>query len=288
MQYFVDAAAWFGRVSETVFVAAAATMVLELVLPKSRYSLISRVRAVLFWVNYIAINALALTLFYRLWSLLGVKPLIAIDLRFLSSSEYSPLRLLGGFVAALLALQVFEFFYYWFHRLQHTSKFLWAFHAEHHSLEEMSAFNSYHHFTEEVFRIPFIVIPMSLLVQFEQGYVPWIWAALFGWQSIYEHSATKLHFGWFRYIIPDNRFHRIHHSRDPKHWNKNFGSGSAIWDLIFGTVYHPKNEWPDVGLNDIREPKTMREYLFRPFIRVRDDDISSTSNSEATQLPEVQ
>jgi len=178
------------------------------------------------------------------------------------------LSAIGGVVAAWLMVQVGEFFYYWFHRAQHTSKFLWRFHAEHHSLEEMSALNSNHHITEELFRIPFITIPMSLLFNFEQGYVPWIWATLMSMQGLYEHSATKIHLSWFRYLVPDNRFHRIHHSKEKKHFNKNFGSGSAIWDIVFRTAHFPENgEWPDVGLSYMNEPQSVKEFLVRPFLK---------------------
>ena len=137
----------------------------------------------------------------------------------------------------------------------------------------MSALNSNHHFTEELFRIPFVTIPMTLLFSFDTAYVPWIWATLLGWQGVYEHSSTRLHLGWFRYLIPDNRFHRIHHSREAAHLNKNFGSGSSFWDLVFGTAYFPrKSEWPDVGLDGLAEPRTLREFLFRPFWRARRSD----------------
>ena len=33
--------------------------------------------------------------------------------------------------------------------------------------------------------------------------------------------------------------HQIHHSSDPKHWDKNMGGGLAIWDRLGGTLYVP-------------------------------------------------
>lgn len=251
-----------------IFTAASAILLAELLLPQGKpHSLMSRVRGALFWAVYIAITGAALILFQRLWAHLGVKPLLSIDLSILSGwSGNAILSGIGGIVSMLLVIQVGEFFYYWFHRAQHTSRFLWRFHAEHHSLEEMNAFNSNHHFTEELFRIPFITIPMSLLFSLNPGYVPWIFAFLMGWQGIFEHSATKINLGRLRYLIPDNRFHRIHHSVEKKHFNKNFGSGSALWDIVFRTAHFPdKNEWPDVGLASKKEPDTLKTFLFRPF-----------------------
>ena len=261
-----DVISFFNIYAERIFLAATVITIAEYLLPQSRYSLVSRIRGAIFWSVYIVITSVGLTLFARLWAALGMKPLMHLDLRLLSSSSIDFLAVAGGATAAWMTLQIAEFFYYWFHRLQHTVAFLWKFHAVHHSLEEMSAFNSNHHFTEELFRIPFITIPLSLLFSFEQGYVPWLWAFLLGWQGIYEHSATRIHLGWFRYIIPDNRFHRIHHSIENHHHGKNFGSGSAIWDIVFGTIHYPKrNEWPNVGLEDIREPVAIKDFLFRPF-----------------------
>lgn len=246
--------------------AASAIFIAELLFPQSKYSMISRVRGAIFWIVYILITGAGLILFQRFWAYLGIKPLFSIDLSALSSSTNPIVAAVGGIVAFLIVVQAGEFFYYWFHRAQHTSKFLWRFHSEHHSLAEMSAFNSNHHATEEIFRIPFITIPMSLLFSFNPGYVPWLFAFFMGWQGIFEHSATKINLGLFRYIVPDNRFHRIHHSVEKRHFDKNFGSGSALWDIIFRTAHFPqKDEWPDVGLKSKAEPKTIAEFLFRPF-----------------------
>ena len=63
-------------------------------------------------------------------------------------------------------------------------------------------------------------------------------------------------------VIADNRFHRIHHSVEPDHFDKNFGAGTSLWDQLFGTAYFPKeNEWPATGLPDQREVRTLRGYL---------------------------
>jgi len=34
--------------------------------------------------------------------------------------------------------------------------------------------------------------------------------------------------------------HQVHHSANPKHFNKNFGSCLALWDWMFGTLYVPE------------------------------------------------
>jgi len=266
--WLIDAWQFAQDYAERIFVAAAVICVAEYLVPRSRNTLVSRARGALFLLVYIVITAAGLTLFSRLWTQVGVTPPFHIDLRSWSSSTDRLLAAAGGVAASLIVIQISEFFYYWFHRLQHRSNLLWRFHAVHHSVRELSAFNSNHHPSEELLRIPFVAVPFSLLFSFEQGYVPWAWAFFFGWQGAYEHSSTRLTFGPLRVIAPDNRFHRIHHSIDERHQNRNFGSASLLWDAVFGTLRWPrKGEWPDTGLATAPEPRNVADFLWRPFRR---------------------
>ena len=127
--------------------------------------------------------------------------------------------------------------------MQHAVPFFWRFHSVHHSLREISAWN--HHFTEEIFRIPFVTLPLSLIISGDPSHVPLIIASVRAMQGLYEHSCMRVGLGPLRYIIADNRYHRIHHSLDPQHFGKNFGSGTPVWDIVFGTAYFPrKQQWP--------------------------------------------
>jgi sterol desaturase/sphingolipid hydroxylase (fatty acid hydroxylase superfamily) len=90
-------------------------------------------------------------------------------------------------------------------------------------------------------------------------------------QGYYEHSPTRLNFGPLGRYFVDNRFHRIHHSIDPKHYDTNFGVIVTLWDSLFGTAHFPaKDEWPQTGVADFPEPANLREYLLGPFARRRD------------------
>jgi sterol desaturase/sphingolipid hydroxylase (fatty acid hydroxylase superfamily) len=45
------------------------------------------------------------------------------------------------------------------------------------------------------------------------------------------------------------QWHRIHHSTQPEHFNKNFSGGLPLWDLLFGTAWIPdREEYPATGL----------------------------------------
>lgn len=243
---------------------------LELVIGHNRYSMSSRLRAAFFWTVYIAITVVCMTAFNALWTTLGIRPLLSFSMGALAAAPNKVLNVIGWIVTPVAAVIVGEFFYYWFHRAQHTSRFLWAFHAEHHALREMSAWNSNHHVTEEIFRIPFVLIPSSLLVHLDPGYAPAIVWLLIGVQGQYIHSHTRFNLGPLRYVVADNRFHRIHHSVERQHWNTNFGSFTSVWDIVFRTAYFPKNnEWPDTGIDEHDEAKNLREFLFRPLTKLR-------------------
>ena len=282
-------AAWSGFLDYGRHVACAGLicLMLELTFPASRYSLRSRLRAAWFWVAYIAIRVAFFTVFNRLWTEIGVRPLISVDLTSLTTSQWPAVRVVSWIFVPIAISMASEFFYYWFHRLQHTNHFLWRFHEVHHSLREMSAINSNHHWTEEIFRIPFVIIPMSLLFSFNPGYIPTIIFFLFGLQGLYEHSCTRLNLGPLRLLIADNRFHRLHHSIRREHWNRNFGSATIVWDLVFGTARLPKrDEWPDVGLSYVDEPQTLSQFLNMPFRRrsSRPSDSKAAALSATTRI----
>src|SRR5262249_6177219 len=211
---------------------------LEVLVPQVRYSIITRLRSLAFWSVYILITASALTIFNTMWATLGVRPWIILHIG--DWFNYPHFRAFGLVAAPILAAILTEFFYYWFHRMQHAVPFFLRFHSVHHSLREMSAWNCNHHFTEEIFRIPFVTLPLSLLISGDPGPVPLIVGSILAMQSLYEHSCIRFGLGPIRYIIADNRYHRIHHSIEPEHLGKNFGSFTPVWDILFGTARFPK------------------------------------------------
>jgi sterol desaturase/sphingolipid hydroxylase (fatty acid hydroxylase superfamily) len=267
--YLTQALAGMQAYGWHIFSASMIFFAVELVWGRNRYTLASRLRGALFWSAYIVVTVLFFTWFNKLWASLGITPLFKLDLSGFAASDHLGLKLIGWLVVPVLAGVIGEFFYYWFHRAQHAIPFMWAFHSEHHALREMSAWNSNHHFTEEIFRIPFITVPMTLLLHVDSGAVPVMVGLLLGLQGQYEHSHCKLHLGPLRRVIADNRYHRIHHSLERRHFHTNFGSFTSVWDQVFGTAYFPaRDEWPDTGLEAHDEPRKLREFLFRPFLRL--------------------
>jgi sterol desaturase/sphingolipid hydroxylase (fatty acid hydroxylase superfamily) len=60
---------------------------------------------------------------------------------------------------------------------------------------------------------------------------------------------VRLSLGRFALVLNNPQFHRIHHSVEPQHWNKNFCKMLPVFDVIFGTAWKPeKDEFPMTGL----------------------------------------
>jgi sterol desaturase/sphingolipid hydroxylase (fatty acid hydroxylase superfamily) len=231
----------------------------ETLLPRDdqRISLRSRLKTLAFWLVYIPCIMISTQLFLLVWTPLGVKPLIP------SLSAGLP-RPVGAIVGAVAAAYVGDFFYYWCHRAQH--RWFWRFHAVHHSVREMSGAAAYHHVSEGFIKLALYTAPLAFFTQdpFAMPVLGWLLAL----QGYYLHSPTKVHFGPLGRFLADNRFHRIHHSMEPGHFDKNFGVFTTLWDVLFGTAYFPAaGEWPATGLPDFPEPANMREYLMSPFTK---------------------
>jgi sterol desaturase/sphingolipid hydroxylase (fatty acid hydroxylase superfamily) len=230
----------------------------ELLNPRGEQALRSRVNGVAYWTVFIPLSALLLTALTWLWAALGIRPLLSLP-AFQAFYWIGPLAAVG---AVLVAAVANDFFFYWAHRFQH--RFLWRYHAVHHSIREMNAVNSYHHASEAIVSLLLYTIPTSLIVSDMGPGLPFV--SLFIWLHIvWIHSPTRANFGPLRALFVDNRFHRLHHSLEERHFDKNFGAFTTLWDRLFGTACFPeRGEWPAVGLAEIDEPKGVREWIDLP------------------------
>jgi len=243
-----------------LLLASLACTALEIVLPGERQSVLSRVKGAAFWIFYIPLSAM--TAVVGSWLLADTQPLLRIDVR--GADGWAGLAI--AYVAMpLVAAFVKDFGYYWFHRAQHAVPVLWRFHAVHHSIREMNGFSSYHHPLEEVFRLFLLVIPLQLLVSISVEQIVAVSIIMRMWgQFIHTNSAISI--GPLRYLLCEPRFHRVHHSLDRAHWDRNFSAQFPVLDVIFGTAHFPKpGEYPATGLADKPEPEGIADFLTSPF-----------------------
>jgi sterol desaturase/sphingolipid hydroxylase (fatty acid hydroxylase superfamily) len=267
---------WFSTV-----VIAAVMWCLERLLPKGKVSLASQVRSLSFWVCAGLGTAVALTFYQSLHAWLKPQPIVVIPLARWLARPWLHWSLYV--IAPLLGIILYDFFGYWLHRAQH--QWLWRLHSIHHSIEELSGINSYFHWTEQFFRIAFISLPAAYLVGLDGVRTVFAIELLVALQAYYLHSPNRLHLGpVLRRVVADNRFHRIHHSVEQRHFDKNFGAGTSIWDQLFGTAYFPaEDEWPDTGIPGQAEAQTLTDYLWGPFRK--ENPIASAAGASCPSLP---
>src|SRR5262249_23725473 len=76
------------------------------------------------------------------------------------------------------------------------------------------------------------------------------------------HLNVGISWGVLTPVVTGPQYHRIHHSIEPHHQNKNFSSFLPIWDILFGTYYHPSDkEYHQTGIAGKPSDPTMREVL---------------------------
>jgi sterol desaturase/sphingolipid hydroxylase (fatty acid hydroxylase superfamily) len=228
--------------------------------PGVQVSLRSRFKSALFWTLF---SALAIVIAHGLdlvWAPLGVHPVLGA-----LAPPWLPTWVAAG-IGAVAAAYIGDFVYYWMHRAQHRFGFLWRFHAVHHSIRELNGIATYHHISEEVVSFVLYTVPLSLLIDSPYS-IPFVGIVL-AQQGNYLHSPIRLNFGPLGRYFVDNRFHRVHHSIEPHHYDRNFGLFTTLWDSLFGTAYFPKPaEWPDVGVREMPEPESIADFLLAPLRR---------------------
>jgi sterol desaturase/sphingolipid hydroxylase (fatty acid hydroxylase superfamily) len=189
-----------------------------------------------------------------------VKPVAAI-------SAFALVKAAGGGLITLhtdtgfhfaLSLVVFilasDLYGYWTHRLSHIIPPLWAMHSLHHSAEALTFITGARHLWLEtavnvaffpllavLFRTPPEIVTTTLFI----GFLP----------NGCAHINVRLHLGRFSTWINSPQWHRIHHSIQPEHFDKNFAAVFPIWDVIFGTAWVPgEDEFPKAGLVPSERP----------------------------------
>jgi len=87
------------------------------------------------------------------------------------------------------------------------------------------------------------------MLQIDRGLVIWVTVALDWYTRVY-HANLRTNYGPLKHILVTPQSHRIHHSREPEHVDKNFGLFLTIWDRLFGTLHANYEEYPETGIQE--------------------------------------
>jgi sterol desaturase/sphingolipid hydroxylase (fatty acid hydroxylase superfamily) len=172
---------------------------------------------------------------------------------------------------------------YWFnHWLSHKVPLLWEFHKVHHTAEVLTPLTNFR--VHPVYTWIFANI-LALSAAIANGLGNYMFGTtayqyaladtniilvLFIHAYVHlQHSHMWIAFrGLAGRIFVSPAHHQVHHSADPKHFNKNFGSCLALWDWMFGTLYVPEAEREKLtfGFADHPDAHTVKGELVAPLV----------------------
>ena len=158
---------------------------------------------------------------------------------------------LPALVKVILAFLIYDFLQWAHHWVRHKVPVFWNFHAVHHSQRTMNLFtDSRIHPVEHLITHSLMFIPMFA---FQVNPFSVVAVSMFRrwYQRIY-HANLRTNFGPLRYILVTPQSHRIHHSIEERHRDRNFGVMFSVWDRLFGTHFPGENEYPETGVRGLR------------------------------------
>lgn len=167
----------------------------------------------------------------------------------------------GNTAAATLVLfAAYELAYWCDHALSHRVPFLWEFHKVHHTADRLTPLtNARVHPVDTALFANFVALYTGVAagaLEYVLGAAPRplligdtnVLLVVFLHVTIHlQHTHFWIRFpGVFGRIFMSPAHHQIHHSEDPAHFNKNFGSCLAVWDWLFGTLCEPPRVRPEL------------------------------------------
>jgi len=167
-----------------------------------------------------------------------------------------------SFAVYLLTKDMMEYFW---HRAQHRFPILWSMHSLHHSEEAMNITTAWRHFwLESALRVAFIFPIIGIIFKVPPTILD-IAAVLYTLNHVWAHLNIRHSMGRWTLWIMNPQYHRLHHSVDPAHWNRNFADLFPVFDVIFGTACVPKpNEFPATGLVPQERPRRVIDAALWP------------------------
>jgi sterol desaturase/sphingolipid hydroxylase (fatty acid hydroxylase superfamily) len=179
----------------------------------------------------------------------------------------------SGLAAQLFFALVFAFVWdlwqYGIHRLQHLNAFLWQTHKFHHSEVALnSTTQARHHALNYVLYI-ISYLPVFLLFGSQQPHFIAVFVMFRLWGFV-NHANVRINLGPLTPFVSGPQWHRIHHSVNTEHFNRNFAAFFPCIDMLFGTYYAPRpGEYPRTGLPPTEQDADLREATVAPLVAWR-------------------
>ena len=181
-----------------------------------------------------------------------------------------PLRSDGWwFVVSLMGyLVVKDVLEYLFHRAQHRIPLLWAMHALHHSEEAFNVSTGWRHFWLEAPLRTALVYPLLGIVFAAPPAIVLTAVCIYMLNHTWAHLNFRVSLGRWALWVMNPQYHRLHHSIEPAHWNRNFADLFPVIDVIFGTARAPgRLDYPATGLVPSDRPVSIADIVIWPLRR---------------------
>ncbi len=134
--------------------------------------------------------------------------------------------------------------FYAFHRASHVVPILWAAHMPHHSSERFNLTTALRgSWTTPLTGVVFW-LPLSWL-GFHPAMVLTAHAISLGYQFLI-HTQSVDRLGVLEWVFNTPSHHRVHHARNARYLDRNFGGIFIVWDRLFGT-FAAEDETPVYG-----------------------------------------
>lgn len=140
----------------------------------------------------------------------------------------------------IFAFFLYDFCYYWMHRLHHEVKVLWATHVVHHHGEEFNLSTALRQTStgflwKWIFYLPIFIV----------GIPPEVFVTVAGINLVYQfwvHTEHIPKLGWYEYVFVSPSNHRIHHAQNKHYVDANYGGVFIFWDRLFDTYKEELDE----------------------------------------------
>ncbi len=141
----------------------------------------------------------------------------------------------------ILLLLLFDFCFYWAHRLGHEVNFLWAAHIVHHQSEEFNLSVALRQPWISDLLTFFVFLPIPIL-----GFSPEFFVIIASIDILYQFIIhTKYVYKFhpaIEFIFNTPSHHRVHHAVNKQYIDKNYAGVLIIWDRLFGTFTEEQEE----------------------------------------------
>jgi len=159
-------------------------------------------------------------------------------------TEYASLPLMDAshWFTWVLAMVLYDFCYYWLHRLGHERTILWAAHVAHHQSEDYNLSTALRQTSTGflfgwVFYIPMYLFGIPAEVVVTAGALNLIY-------QFWVHTEHVPKLGWYEWIFVTPSNHRVHHAQNDVYIDRNYGGLFIFWDRLFGTFQEELDEEP--------------------------------------------